>query len=132
MFVLAAIHIEVDTQAREDHQRDDLRHQASDHDVDALVQESLLCCDSGDRAAGALQDNGYNVGGDEDIGVGVRCDTRVLGPVECDESLKHDVQAGGEESRSDREQDDVDLEAQLREWVVVQQESSDVSYAWVQ
>jgi len=92
---------EIHAQAREDGQREDLRDQARDHDIDALVQERLLLCDGRDGAAGSLQDDGHDVGADEDVRVGVGRDARVLGAEEQDEALEHDVQTRGEEGGGD-------------------------------
>ncbi|KAK7995646.1 hypothetical protein PG990_014419 [Apiospora arundinis] len=121
---------EVHAQHREGDEREDLEGETGDHDVDAHVDLGLVAVARGrDATTSTLQDQGDEVEGDEDPGVGHGLEAGVAqGRVEdVDDAGQAQVHAGGDEGGRDGQGDEVDEEGVEAEDVLVQHDAADVA-----
>ena len=105
---------EVQTQQLEEEQREDLERQPGHHDVVARVGALVLVAGYGRHAAAdRLEEEGDDVAGDEDAGVGEGFDVGVFGAKGHDDAGEREINPRGQECRGDGQAHDLHQEAVL-------------------
>lgn len=111
----------------EDQEGDDLPDDAGHHEVVAdLLLVVVVRCRGGDASARALEDEGEEVAADEDPGVIFGAEEAERGTQVADEVFESQVHARGHEGGRDDQAADLDFEACVGPWVVVQDHPADV------
>lgn len=98
---------EIGPKHHEQRHGEDLPHQAGDHDIFATDGSGMGSGCGCHASACALQDECEEIASDENVGVGARSQSGVLGAVDRDETGEAEIDGGGEECRGDGEADEV-------------------------
>lgn len=98
---------EVTPDAEEENHGDDLRDETSNHDLDTSVGVSLGVGSGSQVTTNGLEDEREEIAADEDDGVKLGLETRVLSTDCGDDTTEAEVDTGSEQSRGEGEGDQV-------------------------